>query len=287
MIESWAGPEVGGTVDHIRERLPELVPSERRVAVEILRAPDEVALSSVGDLAARAGTSPATVTRACQNLGLRGFQHLRRLLLRDVGADDAARPVPEEDAHWVRAMFDDGARDLRVAGARIDLARFEAAAAVIAAAPRVLVAASGGSAPSAQLFALRLVTGGRPCEAPPDALTQQLTARTLGPDDVCVAVSDDGLNRVTLRVVEAAQRAGAKVVGVTSYARSRLAELATHPVIAGVGSQPWNRSVGNVVQFLTLTALQTAVAGVAGTEIMLPELFEQALVNVEDEPGDV
>lgn len=269
MTTPFAEPPVGGTVALIRSILPSLGPGERRVAQECVRAPQEVALLSVGDLAARTATSSATVVRACQNLGFKGFQHLRLLLLRDVGAGQGAgSPTatgagePLDTASRVAALFAAASDELREAHGSLDPEQFELAAGCVARAPRVLVVGNGGSSPAAQMVALRLLTSGRPCEAPVDAVVQQLTARLLAPGDVCLAVSDSGMNAVTLQSVEGALASGATVVGVTGYARSRLARSATHTLVVGAAFHTWDSGAvtGNLAQILLLSALQTAVS---------------------------
>jgi DNA-binding MurR/RpiR family transcriptional regulator len=279
-----ANPPVGGTVSVIRSLLPSLVPSERRVAQECIDFPGEVALLSVADLAARTGTSATTVIRTCQNLGFKGFQHLRLLLLRDAGSAGHPEPMAATDGdsrHRVELLFDEAARQLRDALGALDYERFDAAAAAIAGARRVLIVGNGGSGPAAQMFALRLTTTGRFCEAPYDAVTQQLTARLLTPDDVCVAISDSGMNGITLGPVEAAHAAGATIIGVTSYARSRLNDLATMTLIAGASFHSWGDGAvtGNITQMLLLSALQDAVTAVTGGasgpgDVVMDEVFQ-------------
>lgn len=259
-----AEPPVGGTVALIRSLLPSLGPGERRVADEFVRAPHEVALLSVGDMAARTSTSSATVVRACQRLGFKGFQHLRLLLLRDVGSTPTARDGDDADGRGgaVAALFEAAADELRHAPGSLDLDEFAAAADAVARASRVLVVGNGGSAPAAQMVALRLLTSGRPCEAPVDAVTQQLSARLLSPSDVCLAVSDSGMNSVTLQAVDAAVASGAAVVGVTGYARSRLGRVARHTLVVGASHGSWDSGAitGNLAQILLLSALQVAVS---------------------------
>lgn len=262
-----AEPPVGGTVALIASILPSLGPGERRVAEECVRAPQEVALLSVGDLAARTSTSSATVVRACQTLGFKGFQHLRLLLLRDAGAAQAAAAGHAADAgapptNRVAALFAQAADELRDAPGSLDVDEFERAAEAIARAPRVLVVGNGGSAPAAQMVALRLLVSGRPCEAPVDAVTQQLTGTLLSPGDVCLAVSDSGMNAVTLHAVDGAVAAGATVVGVTGYARSRLGRAAAHTLVVGASYGSWDTGAvtGNLAQILLLSALQAAVS---------------------------
>lgn len=61
----------------IRSSAVFLSPSEAKVAGVILANPEEVVEWSTAQLALRADTATATVIRACQSLGFRGFQHLR------------------------------------------------------------------------------------------------------------------------------------------------------------------------------------------------------------------
>jgi RpiR family transcriptional regulator, carbohydrate utilization regulator len=266
MTSFTADPPVGGTLSLIRSLIPSLGPSEQRVAQAVVDSAQEVAMLSVADLAARTDTSSATVIRTCQNMGFKGFHHLRLLLLRDLGSASRqpdARLTGEGGSRGrVPAIFDAAARDLHDALGALDYDQFDAAVSAIAAARRVLIVANGGSGPAAQMVALRFLTTNRPCEAPHDSIAQQLSARLLQSGDVCIAVSDSGMNATTLRAVEAAVTAGVTVIGVTSYARSRLSELSTHVLVAGATFHSWGDGAitGNVAQVMILSALQDAVA---------------------------
>jgi len=255
-------PPIGGTIDHILSVLPSLIPSAQRVAKVCAERPEEVAAMSGADLAAAAETSPPTVSRTCQALGFQGFQHLRMLLVRDLGAAASATLSRESGtAGWLQGIADGAGEILRTSLAAVDVAAFEAAAEAIVAAPRVLLAGTGASGPAAQAIALKLTINGRPCEAPADGVAQQLTARVLRPGDVCVVVSSSGANAVTLAAAAAAVEAGATVIGVTSFSRSKLAEYADMLLVAGARFQSWDQgAVGaGLVQYLLLSALQLAV----------------------------
>lgn len=56
---------------HIRAALPLLAGSEQRVAEALLSLGSEVARLSTAEVAQHAGSSPATVVRACKNMGYR------------------------------------------------------------------------------------------------------------------------------------------------------------------------------------------------------------------------
>lgn len=256
-------PPLGDTVEHIRSLLPSLVPSERRVAVECVEHPEAVVEMSGADLAEHTGTSPATVSRTCRSLGLRGFQHLRMLLVRDLGAKaQASVEVPEGTAGRLQVLAEGAAETMSAALRSVDAAAFDVAADLIASAGRVLVVGAGGSMPAVQSVALRFVTSGRACEAPIDTVAQQLTAAVLVEGDVCLAVSESGTNNLTVAAAAVAASAGATVIGVTSYPRAPLSEHCDVLLVAGPRSAAWDTGAigGNLVQLLLLSGLQQAVA---------------------------
>ncbi|MFK4790714.1 MurR/RpiR family transcriptional regulator [Microbacterium sp. ZW T5_56] len=280
-----AEPPIGGTIDHILSVLPSLIPSAQRVARICAERPEEVAEMSGADLAAAAETSAATVSRTCQALGFRGFQHLRMLLVRDLGA--AARATRSREAGtagWLHSIAEGAGDILRTSLASVDVAAFEAAADAIVAAPRVLLVGTGASGPAAQAIALKLTINGRPCEAPVDGVSQQLTARVLRPGDVCIVVSSSGGNAVTLAAAAAAVEAGATVIGVTSFSRSALAEHSDILLVAGARFQSWDQgAVGaGLVQYLLLSVLQLAVA-----DRMDGDDAERARWAIRDELGAI
>lgn len=187
------------------------------------------------------------------------------LLLRDLGAASngpvGTAAATQPGVGMVRSVFGEVARDLGAALAPLDEEAFDAAVRALGAARRVLLVANGGSAPSAAAMAIRFVTNGRPAEAPSDSIVQQLTARHLGAEDVCLAVSDSGMNSYTLSSVIAAKEAGATVIGVTSYARSSLVEHSDIALVIGGGTGPWSAhgASSTVVQLSFLIGLQIAV----------------------------
>ncbi|MFJ4029051.1 MurR/RpiR family transcriptional regulator [Paenarthrobacter sp. NPDC089989] len=292
-----AEPPLGGSRAHIMSIFPSLVPSEQRVAQFCLDAPEVVATMSVADLVAQTGTSPATVVRACKRLGFDGFQHLRQVLLRDLGAaarDSAgqegwgATGTPGSAEHLVTGVFSRAAHDIRGALASLDFKNFAEAADAIRAAGRVLVVANGASLAPAKSFALRFLATGVVCEAPGDIVSQHITAKLLGPGDVCIAISDSGLNGFTLGGARIALERGATVIGITSYSRSTLAEIATHALVAGAEFHHWQDQlpIGNIVQVLVLSALHAAVTGDSPeVEQARTAVFEEVLHIVGEEPA--
>lgn len=289
-----AEPPLGGSRAHIKSIYPSLAPSEQRVAQLCIDSPETVARMSVADLAEQTGTSPATIVRACKRLDFDGFQHLRQVLLRDLGAaardnadqeDGFAVGVPGSSERLVSGIFSRAAHDIRGSLASLDFAAFDAAVEAIRSGNRLLLVANGASLAPAQSLALRILASGVLCQAPADVVSQRISAKLLSPGDVCIAISDSGMNSFTLGAARIAAERGAAVIGVTSYAKSTLAELSTHALVAGAEFHAWNDQlpIGNIVQMLVLSALHASVSSDSPeVESARSAVFEEVLHIVEE-----
>ncbi|PXY36652.1 MurR/RpiR family transcriptional regulator [Prauserella flavalba] len=254
--------QTGSTLARIRAALPSLLPSEQRVAEVVLARPTEVIDWSVADLAAAASTSSATTVRACQHLGFRGFQQLRLLLAKDVGA--GVQPVnpdfgPGDPPEAVAAgVFATVSAVIAEGMSTVEPRALRAAADVLAGARMLLFVGNGGSSFPAQAAALRFTTAGCAVQAPQDSILQRVSARMLGGEDVCVAVSSSGSNELTVRAAEAARKAGATVIAVTGFARAPLSAVADLTLVTGTAPPVAERDVmaGPMTQLALLVALQ-------------------------------
>ncbi|MFH7598699.1 MurR/RpiR family transcriptional regulator [Streptomyces racemochromogenes] len=228
-IDSTAG---GGLAARIRARLPELRDTEARVAQVLLDKGAELLRLSVSDVAALAGTAPSTVVRACQRLGFRGYQELKI-----AAARQAPAPEPSRDRDPAARALADTVRAAREAldgvTATVTPDRLRTAAGLIGAAPRVLVVGAGLSGAVVVDTAYRLRALGIAVDAPADPLTAQLAASQLSAADACLAISHTGATRSTVDAARRARRAGARVVVLTSYARSPLSETGDCVLVAG------------------------------------------------------
>lgn len=258
--------QAGGTLARIRAALPSLLPSEQRVAEVVLARPTEVIDWSVADLATAASTSSATAVRACQHLGFRGFQQLRLLLARDVGA--GGQPVrpdfgPHDPPEAVAAgVFATVSAVVGEGMSTVEPRALRAAADRLSSARTMLFVGNGASSFPAQAAAMRFITAGCTVQAPHDAIVQQLSARLLGTDDVCVAVSSSGSNELTVRAAEAAGKAGAAVIAVTGFARAPLSAVADITLVTGTAPPVAEHNVmaGPMTQLALLVALQLSTS---------------------------
>nr|WP_269329086.1 MurR/RpiR family transcriptional regulator [Kineosporia babensis] len=212
-----------------------LQPTERRVADFIVAEPETVVELTAQQLADRTGVARSSVVRACQSLGYRGYPQLRVALAAELGAQ---KPVEHGDGALgrLRTAIDRTAQALQTTTSLLDAVELDLAVQDIAAARRVLAVANGLSATVATDLAMRLTSVGRPAEVVADALSQQIAARQLGPEDVCVVLSGTGVNESSLRTASAAAHAGAKVIALTSFQDSPLTRLATRVLVIAPAS---------------------------------------------------
>ncbi len=253
-----------GVLPRIRALLPSLIPSDARVAQVILDNPQGVIHLSVGDVAATAGTAASTVVRCCQRLGFRGFQHLKIALAQEAGpARELVNQGEEGSSRGILTrVLASGAQILQDSLSTVGIREFEEAVSVLQRARRVLFVGVGTSAPLAQDAAYRFLTIGVHAEAPPDVHTQHVSARLLGPGDVCFAVSHTGATRETVASVKAAREAEAATIAVTSFSRSPITEFAEVVLVAGGPEMSFRLEamVSRIAHLSVLDALFVAVA---------------------------
>ncbi|MDQ1075946.1 MULTISPECIES: MurR/RpiR family transcriptional regulator [Microbacterium] len=212
-----------------------LQPSERRVADLIVDDPDAVIELTAQQIADRVGVGRSSVVRACQTFGYRGYPQLRVALAAERGRRTVAPATADGPLGGIRAAIDRIADDLRAVTSLLDAEGVTEAVAAVVAARRLLVVASGLSAPVATDLAMRLTAVGRPAETVGDPIGQQIAARHLDPEDVCVVISGSGANEASLRAASAARAAGARVIALTSFSASPLTERADLSLVLASG----------------------------------------------------
>ncbi|MDQ0642482.1 MurR/RpiR family transcriptional regulator [Microbacterium murale] len=265
-----------------------LGPSERRVAELISEQPEAVVEWTAQELADQAGVGRATVVRACQSFGYRGYPQLRVALAAELGqATDAVADHGPGVLGRMRSEIDRVAASLPALASLLDADVVTEAVRLASSASRLLVLANGLSSPIASDLAMRLTASGRPAEFIADAIAQQIAARHLTDDDVCLIVSGSGANEATLRVAAAASRGGAKVIALTSFAASALTQLATLSLVitpSGVSFRDELEHTSRVAYLVFAEVFAAAVAAERGVDAR--EARAHAMEIVSDNLGE-
>ncbi|TIW41169.1 MAG: MurR/RpiR family transcriptional regulator, partial [Mesorhizobium sp.] len=173
-------------------------------------------------LAQRAQVSEPTVTRFCRAIGCEGVRDFKLKLAQSlvVGALYLSKPPPTSSDNGMpfwNAVFGEARRALQEAERQLDPAQLVKAAELIAKARQVTVFGLGGSSSAlAQETQYRLFRYGITVSAQCDPYLMRMTASTLKPSDLVIAISATGRTREVIEAVELAKHYRANAIGVTA-----------------------------------------------------------------------
>jgi RpiR family carbohydrate utilization transcriptional regulator len=250
----------------LKERLPNLSPSQSQVVRLILADPQAAAVATVEELAKRAQVSMPTIVRTCRNFGydsVRDFMvalaqsyaasgsHLHRSVL----ATDNTADVASKIVHGAISSF----RDLLQS---LDIDVIDKVTDRMAAAERIDCYSVGASSTyvanelQSRLFRLRVQS-----TAIFDANQQLVSASTLGPTGIAFIVSHVGRMPYMLDAARYARAQGACVIALTQ-ADTPLAKEADL-VLAVSGSHDPLRSVGTETYLAHLIMIEILMVRLA------------------------
>ena len=202
----------------IETRLQQLRRSERKVAQLVLARPDDVIHMRIVDVAAAAAVSEPTVVRFCRAVGCTGFQNFKLALARSAASGGFAEPFSLSELDTARdythKVFDATLETLARVRDTLDLDAIKVAVDALCSANRVEFYGFGASGPVAidaqhKFFRLQIASA-----AHSDPHMQAMSAMSLIPGDVVVAISQSGRSTSLLEAMEHVHEAGAVVIGL-------------------------------------------------------------------------
>ncbi|UFU04422.1 MurR/RpiR family transcriptional regulator [Ruania suaedae] len=221
----------------------------RKIADVVLADPTAPLELSITELADRAGTSPATVTRFCRQLGYPGYVQFRVGVATDSGRGEdpdaetwrleMGRTLDPDDSpdDVLRALLNAHVRSLRATADVLDLARVTEVARRITGAAHLDIYGTGGSFSMADEMRTRLYRIGVNAHSWGDVHAGLASASIQGPRTTAIGISNSGRTRETIDMLARAQRSGAFTVAITSFPSSPLAQLADVSLLASVPEQ--------------------------------------------------
>ncbi|NJI60370.1 MurR/RpiR family transcriptional regulator [Microbacterium oxydans] len=258
----WQGPAETPPTARIAMLAPSMQPSERRVAEAIAADVDLSIERTAQEIADAVEVGRTTVVRTAQTLGYDGYPQLRVALARE-----RASSAPSQDAAAdatmlgaLRGAVDRFASRLAHTVSAVTEETLAAFVGELDGSTRLLVAANGLSAPIGADLSMRLTSAGRPAEYVADTLGQQITASQLGAGSACLVVSGSGVNRASIDVMTAARASGARVLAITSFPRSPVAEMADVALVVA----PINDSFRDELLYTSRAALMLVTESVVG-----------------------
>lgn len=229
-------------LDRIKTYRSKMPATMAKIADVLLDDPKAPLTLSITELAGRAGTSAASVTRFCRMIGYAGYSPLRVSVAEDVGRGDA------QDA-WVndigrsfgphdppdaikRTLLGNQVLSLQTTAGLLDMAVAVRVAEAITASRHVDVYGVGGSALTALEIEARLYRIGVNVHTWAEVHDGLTSAAILDEDCVAIGVSNTGRTNETIEMLSVAKDAGAYTVAVTGNPDSPLARIADDMLIA-------------------------------------------------------
>lgn len=204
----------------INHALPDLSPSERRVAEWVLEHPREATDATLAHIAGECKTSEPTVLRFCRRLGLGGFRELGIRLAESLSAPGSYvhRDVSPDDStsDAVMKVMDASIQSLVDMRSQLASMPIDPTARAMATARQIAFAGLGASGHVARDACHKFFRLGIPCSSLTDTPMILQFAAIAEADDVLVLLSHTGRWQEFARAAGIARDRGATVVAITS-----------------------------------------------------------------------
>jgi RpiR family transcriptional regulator, carbohydrate utilization regulator len=207
-------------VSRIQRIEGDLSPAEKRVAEAVAADYEATTRMTIGDLADRAGVSQPSVTRFCRSVGCGSFSEFKVRLATTLTVAAVylkTDRVFDDDAGQVaQVVMIRATNAIRDCLERLDTEAVGRAIAAIAKCQRLDIYGQGsGSASLGEDAKLRFFRLGIPVCAYADGHQQRMSAATLRPKDVAIAISNSGRSKPVVGATEIARSYGATTIALT------------------------------------------------------------------------
>jgi RpiR family transcriptional regulator, carbohydrate utilization regulator len=207
----------------IKDSYAELRPAERRVADVVLSEVSFAVDASNAEIARRAEVSEPTVTRFCRAIGCDGVRDFKLKLAQSVVvgrlylAPGEPTPATTDGSPLWSVVFGEARNAIAAVERSVDPAEIIRAAEMVAGAHQVVVFGLGGSSTSlAHETQNRLFRYGVVTITHSDPYVLKMTAATLKPNDLVIAISGTGRTPEVIEIMELAKHYRAKTIGITA-----------------------------------------------------------------------
>lgn len=264
-------PMAVNVIEATRTAYSDLRKSERKVA-DILRAdPRRMLGATLAQVAELAQVSQPTVIRFCVAIGCLGFQEFKLRLAHSLAlgtpATHSALSGADDLNAVVEKIFDYTITSLDWARNRLDLRAVEEAVALLENAQAIEFFGFGASGIVARDAQQKFPLFGTPCGAEIDSHQQIMSASTLRPKDVAVAISNTGRTRSIIEIARIARACGAKVIGITGSDSPLAAECDVKLIVETLdNANIFTPTISRIAALVVIDILSTAVALRRGEE---------------------
>jgi DNA-binding MurR/RpiR family transcriptional regulator len=230
-----------GVLDRIKTLQSQMPATMAKIAAVLIDDPRAPLNLSITELAERAGTSAASVTRFCRMIGYSGYSPLRVGIAEDLGRGGRAAWIadigrsfgPDDPPDEIRqSLLNTHVLSLQTTAGLLDLPAAIRVARAIVKARHVDVYGVGGSALTALETEARLYRIGINVHTWAEVHNGLTSAAILDKKCVAIGISNTGRTEETIEMLSLAKASGAHTVAITGNPDSPLARIADEVLIA-------------------------------------------------------
>ncbi len=235
----------GGLVmlQEMHENLP---PSEKKIALYILENPQETITLTASELGKRSTTSSAAVIRLCKSLDLKGFQDLKLRIAGDLQKKKVTgfRDIEpnETTLSIIEKMTNNSVQTLRETAELLNNEELERAVEVLKNAGTIHFFGVGASSIIAQDAQQKFLRINKKATAFPDLHMAATLVANANENDVVVGISFSGETFEVAKILELANKKGARTISLTKYGSSIVTEQADIRLYTSATREPTFRS---------------------------------------------
>lgn len=221
----------------IKQHYNMLSQSERKIADYMMAHHQMVAGSTAAELAEKTGTSPATVVRFCRALGFKGLADFKQYLSYEFISPSAKWMHVERDENisaLKQKTFSFNQSSLDETMSILNDEALEMAIEAMAAAPKIIIIAEGGSASSARAGFDAFLKLGLQVMCVDDPFFQVLTLAGAPADTVVLAVCHSGQARNVVEALKIAKDKGLATIALVGIVGSPIMKYTDIPLFTGV-----------------------------------------------------
>lgn len=214
-------------VEEIQASFPDFSEKEKQIATYLLQNNNEIKNINISNLAKLTNTSPATITRFAKKIGCQSFVELKIRL----NASMIELPLDDHDQKSDQ-IYEYYSEVIKNTQRMTKTEQIKEVVTLIENANRVLVFGAGSSGLTATELTHRLLRMGLNASAITDPHFMIISSSIATKNDLVIGVSTTGETAEVQNAMKLAKKAQAKIVSLTSFAKSSIAQLSDISLIS-------------------------------------------------------
>ncbi|WP_050180335.1 MurR/RpiR family transcriptional regulator [Domibacillus robiginosus] len=259
-----------GGLNRLRSILPQLPPSEKKVAQFILENPEKLLNATAGEISQMAGSSSAAVIRLCKSMGVKGYQELKVRVAGDLVKVPEAGYRDIESGETLQGIvqktLSNSIQSLSDTSELLDYGQIEAAVEVLAKAKTIHCFGIGASSLIAMDAQQKFLRIHKNATAFTDTYLVASLVANAEAEDVLLGISFSGETQEVVRILSLARKRGIKTISLTKYGSSTVAALAEVNLFTSASSEAPLRSAATASRFAQLFIIDVLFMGMATKE---------------------